>query len=249
MDKQRVKVLRIISLIVFVVVCAITIPLVAHKKSETLHSKQMPPLSQIERQNVIVVATVVPATPQTSTKPVALPVKVEKERAATHRVAVNERIPSQITNEIEKSISGPLPQKGGWSLVDSMAAQPEREGSMPEQFIVAKQNGYIFFKQEVSSIKNFSDTEGLPVVYNPDRHTLGIVTGNYIVRFKNKNESPEDLANSYRLTVQDSFPHLKMAVMRAQNGDDLMVVLGKLKNDTRVNTVELEIITNSERKL
>ncbi|MDG0816000.1 hypothetical protein [Bdellovibrio svalbardensis] len=85
-------------------------------------------------------------------------------------------------------------------------------------------------------------------VFNPTRNRTGIVTGDISVTLQDAGDF-ESFVLDHDLKIKEVFPHLRLYYVAAgKEPVDLVALLTSLKNDPRVEKVNLEIVTQSYAK-
>jgi hypothetical protein len=168
---------------------------------------------------------------------------VKKVNLAKAKTA--ERLDSNLIDFLNLNlIPSPVRIKPDWKLVFGVAAVSEQGYPIKKGKILARQNGFEFYKSKQTKFNDFDSDRGSLVVFNPDRNQLGVITGIFIVSF-NHRDDVEKIAMDYHLQTINVHDHIQTAFLKVYPGVDLEDVFKKLERDSRIRNVELEI--NSTR--
>lgn len=107
---------------------------------------------------------------------------------------------------------------------------------------IAEKNGFIVFEPSGSILPGAS----YAVVSNKSNGMMGFVSGIFMVQLADLNQAPS-LSTQYNLILKTTDSDLNLAYLQAPQGADLTQMLASLRQDPRIEQVDLEIITSFKR--
>lgn len=147
--------------------------------------------------------------------------------------------------------------QGDWKVLPSLMAVPKKSSSHFNQADkVATKSSFEIYKNKPTinglsskqtALALVNNIETLPIVYNENRKTLGMLTGKMVLKLKDMNDL-DSLVSDMGATISSAYPHLKYAIIKFKRGADLKNVLDTWNNDNRIEKLELEILSD-EMKL
>lgn len=151
---------------------------------------------------------------------------------------------SQTVDQIPREKSPALSSK--WEVIPSLATVPLKKFKGDETQVHHKTKDNVFLKRirnpgkPILTIEN--DDESF-VVYNPKRKTIGTVSGVIVLNLKQVN-SFDSLLNDYPIKKVRLEKSMSFALVKVKKGFDIAKIHNDLKNDSRINSAEVEIVSN-----
>jgi len=123
-----------------------------------------------------------------------------------------------------------------WILVTNLIATDKSEA----KDVLDDQSGYSIIKHDGGSnnYEKFDSNTGYPVVFDPYRHTLGVIIGNFSCILKKKS-NPSLIASNHNLTLL--YEKGEFAFFKTKEGDSIEDKYRELQNDKGIKIVEMEI--------
>lgn len=108
--------------------------------------------------------------------------------------------------------------------------------------VLAKGTGYYFVNTD-------QPTNRFPVVVKKSgRNSLALLTGLISIKTKNK-DLPARLKQTYNLMEVQAFSHLDLYIYKTNQVENLVSIYNSIKNESGVDSAELEILDKRVRKL
>jgi hypothetical protein len=134
---------------------------------------------------------------------------------------------------------------GDWKLVTSLYAVPQALlSAMDDTPSVGEQNGFTFFEADNANLQEtlFSSERPL-VVYDSRLQTFGVVTGTIQIDLR-KGTNVSGILQDYGAKIEHSFPGTGTYYISMQEQPfNLVQLKNSLETDSRINRVEVEIVS------
>lgn len=140
--------------------------------------------------------------------------------------------------------------QGSWKLVTSVFAIPRAQVSEDDRsMMVGELNGFALFESGRAGVQEEVFTTERPlVVYDTRLQVFGVMTGTLIV-FLRSGASMEALVHDHSLRILNAFPETgTYYVTSREQPFSLSQLKSSLERDSRINNVEIEIVSRQYGK-
>lgn len=136
-----------------------------------------------------------------------------------------------------------------WKVWSGVKAIPSKSFQGEKSEVLAVMGGYSVVADDSMNgdDRNFSATKSF-VLYDERMSRPGIVTGELKLSLQ-EGSDPEVIANEYGLNIVSGMKNIRLFFMRSKDQSyDLGGLLSSLKKDSRINKVELSIVSRTYEK-
>lgn len=152
-----------------------------------------------------------------------------------------------------KYLKNTVPVNSGWSAVpDLVAIETNKKVRGESRKRISKNKNIEFYEKNKTQAGNIrtlqaarssiASTEKV-VVYNPDRKMLGILTGNFLIKVKNKADL-ELVTIDYGATIVKSYEQIGRAIIKFGTSTNIELKFKEIKQDPRIQSIEYDIVTD-----
>lgn len=152
-----------------------------------------------------------------------------------------------------KYLKNTIPVNSEWSAVpDLVAIEASRNTKLESRKKISKNRNIEFYEKSKTATRSVRTLQAVrssvssnekPVVYNQDRKLLGILTGNLILKVKNRADL-ELVINDHGAIIVKSYEQIGRAIIKFNPSSDIELKLQGIKQDSRVKSVEYDIVTD-----
>lgn len=95
----------------------------------------------------------------------------------------------------------------------------------------------------IQALRNSTKVNERTVVYNEDRKTLGVLTENLLIKVKNPTDL-QTVISDHGLLIVRIYENIGRAIVKCDQFENLETIFLKVKEDSRVKSVDYEILTD-----